>query len=342
MTMIRSSAPTRVDLGGAHTDVEPFKSEEGGYVVNAALDLRVDVTIAVMADSADSSDIVITSRDLGIEERFPSIETMDHIGELRLIKAAITHIQPRGAIHVTTTTGAPPGSGLGASAALAVALLGALYQLRGEAPAPAQLVHDALYVENVLLRNINGGQDQYASVLGGFHALAFGPEQKVDVTDLRLSGSTIAGLEERSLLCYSGHSHLSGHVLDQIMDNYRTGDRHTVAALRDLKRIAYETELALVEGSFDDLAALIDATGAAQHHLHPVMTPPRVKRLAHIGKSHGAVASKMVGAGGGGCVFFVCDPERKQELARALESDEALVLPTRFSAQGVQCATAGR
>ncbi len=337
MTVIRSSAPTRVDLGGAHTDVEPFKSEEGGYVVNAALDIRVDVSVATMTDSPD---IVITSRDLNTEEHFSSIETMDHIGELRLIKAAITHMHPSGGVHVTTSTEAPPGSGLGASAALTVALLGALHQLRGEAPDPEQLVHDALYVENVLLANINGGQDQYASVLGGFHALEFGPEQKVDVTDLQLTRSTVDELEARSLLCYSGESHLSGHVLDQIMANYRSGDRHTVGALRDLKRIAYETERALVEGSFDDLAASIAATGEAQHHLHPVMTPPRVKQLAQIGKSHGAPASKMVGAGGGGCMFFLCAPERKVELARALEADAAVVLPMRFSTQGVQCEAA--
>jgi D-glycero-alpha-D-manno-heptose-7-phosphate kinase len=337
MTMIRSSAPTRVDLGGAHTDVEPFKSEEGGFVVNAALDVRVDVTIAV---TDDSPHIVITSRDLGTEERFSSIETMDHSGELRLIKAAITHIRPPGAIHVTTSTEAPPGSGLGASAALAVALLGALHRCRGETPAPEELVHDAMYVENVLLGNINGGQDQYASVLGGFHALAFGPEQKVDVTALPLRPSAIDDLEERSLLVYSGESHLSGHVLDQIMANYRRGDRHTVGALRDLKRIAYETERALVEAAFDDLAALIAATGEAQHLLHPVMTPPTVRRLAQIGTSHGALASKMVGAGGGGCMFFLCVPERKQELARALDAEGAQVLPTRFSARGVQCAPA--
>lgn len=226
--MIKTSAPTRFDFAGAPTDVEPFKTEEGGYVVNASLGIRVSASVAV---TPDSSEIVVASRDLGVEERFASIETLDQSGVLRLIKAAIKHVHPEHGMQVTTSTDVRPGSGLGASASLAVALLSALRQTKGENTTATELVDDALYVENVMLGNINGGQDQFASVLGGFHALEFGSEH-IDVRPLRLSPEFRNSLEERSLLCYSGESHLSGQVLDQIMKDYKRGDRRTVTSLR--------------------------------------------------------------------------------------------------------------
>jgi len=137
-------------------------------------------------------------------------------------------------------------------------------------------------------------------------------------------------------LCYSGESRVSGHVLDQIMADYRNGDPHTVMLLRTMKRIAQETEQALVEGSLDDLGDLIRAAGETQRSYHPAVTPPAVKRLMQIGRSSGGLAAKMAGAGGGGCVYFLCAPERKRELQEALESKGVQVLPVLFPRTGLE------
>lgn len=328
--MIQTSAPTRFDFAGAPTDVAPYKTEEGGYVVNASLGIRVSVSVSTL----DGPGIVVMSRDLGVEERFSSIETIKHGGALRLIKTAIAHVRPERGIHVSTTTDAPRGAGLGASASLAVALLSALRQLNGESPSLEQLVDDALYLENVLLGNINGGQDQYAAALGGFHALQFGPGD-IDVKPLCLGPEFLRSLEEHSLLCYSGDSRVSGQVLDQVMANYTSGDRQTVSSLRIMKRIAQETMEALVDGSLDHLGSLIQEAGETQRNLHPAVTPPAVERLLEIGRVHGVRAAKMAGAGGGGCVYFFGPPERKQELERALRSHGVRVLPIQFSLAGL-------
>jgi D-glycero-alpha-D-manno-heptose-7-phosphate kinase len=217
---------------------------------------------------------------------------------------------------------------------LAIALLSALHRMKGERPGAEQLVHDALHVENVMLGNINGGQDQYAAALGGFNAFRFEGED-VDVRPLDLAPAFVRSLEERSVLCYCGDSRVSGHILDQVMAHYRSGDRGAVASLRTMRRIAHETEQALVGGSLDDLAALIAAAGEIQQALHEAMTPPAVQRLMEIGRAHGVHAAKMAGAGGGGCVFFLCPPEQRPPFERALNAAGVPVLPVQFSPRGV-------
>ena len=167
--MILSSAPTRFDFAGAPTDVAPFKTEEGGYVVNAALGIRVSVCLVPL----ETADVVVTSHDLGVEERYPSIDAVQPGGDLQLLKAVIAHVHPARGLHVSTTTEAPRGAGLGASASLTIALLSALRHLQGERPGVQDVVDDALHVENVMLGNVNGGQDQYAAALGGLHAFRF-------------------------------------------------------------------------------------------------------------------------------------------------------------------------
>jgi len=328
--MIETSAPTRFDFAGAPTDVAPFKTDEGGFVVNASLGIRVRVCVSAL----DTPGVVVVSRDLGVEEQFASIDDVDHGGPLRLVKAAVVHVRPERGVRITTTSDAPRGAGLGASAALAVALLSALRRANGEAPTAEQLVDDALHVENVILGNINGGQDQYASALGGFHAFGFGPGH-VEVQPLSLDRALLRSIEERSVLCYSGDSRVSGDVLDQVMAQYTSGDRRTASALRTIKGIARETMQALADGSLDDLGALIQATGAVQRDLHVAMTPPAVQRLLEIGHAHGVDAAKMAGAGGGGCVYFFCPPERREGLAHALASHGVPLLPVQFSPAGV-------
>lgn len=204
--IIRAQAPVRFDFGGGPTDVDPFKTREGGFVLSAGIKQLAKVQITERSDNK----IIIRSDDYGTVEKASSVENLDLEGPLRLIKAAVKHIQPTHGLEINTKVDVPPGSGLGASASIAIALVGALRSQRGEEKIqPITLINDALYLENEMLKNINGGQDQYAAALGGFHAFEFkGPD--VSVKTLNVKEETIRELESRSLLCFSGESHLSG------------------------------------------------------------------------------------------------------------------------------------
>jgi len=330
MNTYHFTAPTRLDFAGGPTDIEPFRSTEGGHVVNASLSVSAHASVAPREDS----DITIISSDLGIEEHYPSINEMDIDGPLRLIKAAIHRVGPEQGLTVTTQNEAPHGSGLGASGSLAIALLNGLRHVKGEAPSSQQLVADALYVENVMLDNINGGQDQYAAAMGGFRSFSFSGDE-VETRALDIHPDTVQELEDRSVLCFSGESHFSGKVLDQIIQEYLNGEVRTVTALRDMKSIAMDIGEALLSGELDEFGVLLQRAGRRQSEYHPAITPSEVVAIKNLAFSKGATGSKMAGAGGGGCVYFFCEPGRKEHVESSLLNRGVQVLPIHFTSTGV-------
>lgn len=326
---IHSIAPVRFDFGGGPTDVDPFKSQEGGFVVNAAINRFAEVQVIPRKDSS----IVITSNDIGVREAANSLDELELVGSLRLIKAAVKYFELEG-LAIKTKVDAPVGSGLGASAALAVALSGALRTFTGEDFTQEELVEDALHMENVLLGNINGGQDQYASALGGFNAFNFNTNG-VDVNSLSISPETVARLESRSVLFYSGASHLSGEVLDQIMGEYSAGNPKTTTALREMKDLTHGVEEALVNGDVDGFGNLIKDVGEVQKSYHPAVMPPQVGELFDAVRDNGVVGGKLAGAGGGGCIYLFCEDGKKEQVVDTLQRKDIAVMEIGFASEGI-------
>lgn len=329
---IYSTAPSRFDFGGAPTDVEPFRSQEGGHIVNATINIKAHVAIMPRTDSR----IFIHSDNYqNDDEVHASIQDLTVEGPLRLLRAAITHVAPSQGFHLSTNVEAPPGSGLGSSASLSVAVLSALRTLAGEVDLdPIRLAKDALYVENVLLGNVNGGQDQYATALGGFHGMDFEPND-VKIKTINVSEQTISELEARSLFCHSGDTHISGQVLENVMMSYVDGDRSTINSLRTLKELSYEIEEALTGGDIEHFGRVMSATGKEQKKCHPQMIPSSVNKIFNLATQHGAIGGKIAGAGGAGFIYFFCEEGRRDEVADHLKKNGNVVLPVQFTSDGV-------
>lgn len=329
---VRSRAPVRFDFAGGPTDVEPFRSRESGFVINGALDRSAEVNITHRSDRR----IIIHSDDLHKEESFESVDNIDLDGSLRLIKASVKHVAPSTGLEINTKVDVPSGSGLGTSAALAIALIGGLRAINGDTQPQTQLlVDDALYIENVMLNNINGGQDQYASALGGFHSFNFEPDH-VKINTLNISDKTIAELENRSVLCYSGKSHISGNVLNQIMSNYVNGDIITVNALRIMKEMTHKIEQELTSGDLSHFGELIQTVYQIQKGLHPDVVPQNVQDISKLALDHGALGGRIAGAGGGGCVYFFCKRGKKENVIKALQGQGLQIIPMKFAQKGIE------
>lgn len=224
----------------------------------------------------------------------------------------------------------PKGSGLGTSAALDVAWLALTNGLMGRNDSAVALAEGAYRLEKLL--GVEGGkQDQYASALGGFNHLVFGSEDEPAVVEpLALDPRVRQALEQRLVLCYTGSQRHSGSLHERVWAPFLQGDARVVASLREIRDSAVPARDALLAGELEALAKLMTANRDAVRRMLPELVTPAMDRLFAHGEAAGAIGSKACGAGGGGCLLFLCAEGSRDAVERALTNVGAQILPFRF------------
>lgn len=321
-------APVRLDFAGGWTDVPPFSAFEGGVVVSAAIGLFAHAEVRPVG-----AGISLVSEDLGASLHLPGYAALSPNGPLALLQAGL-RILPVGPCGLTTRSDAPPGSGLGSSGALGVALVGALTAARGEMPTAHQVARLACRLESVEAGIPGGRQDQYTAAFGGFLRMRF-RDPDVTVEPLVLEGAVLAELERRMLLVYTGASRFSGATIERVIQAYERGDRAVTDALHGLRNVAEHMAGALQRGDIAKVGELLDANWRHQRALDPAMCTPPMERLCHVMRVAGALGGKAAGAGAGGSMFFV-GPEDPAAAIDAVRELGMTVLPVRWVGQGVR------
>jgi D-glycero-alpha-D-manno-heptose-7-phosphate kinase len=256
-------------------------------------------------------------------------------GRLDLLKAGL-RILPVGGCTLTTRSDAPPGSGLGSSGALDVALVAALSAARGERPDPVEIAETACHLEAVEAGIPGGRQDQFASSHGGFLRLEFHDPEAV-VHRLKLDPAFLADLSRRTVLCYTSASHFSGTTIDRVMRAYERGDDQVTAALHGLRDVAELMVGALVASDSGLVGRLLSANWRHQQALDPRMRTAEMAELENAVLGAGALGGKAAGSGAGGCMFFL-GPDDPSAVADAAKARGARLLPVRWTNRGVrQC-----
>jgi D-glycero-alpha-D-manno-heptose-7-phosphate kinase len=323
--VVHASAPLRLDFAGGWTDVPPFSTREGGVVVNAAISLSVHVELGL-----GGSGITLAALDLNETASYPNAAGLVTDGHLDLHKAALRMFPVSGGVRVTTRADAPPGSGLGGSGALDVALVAALARARGEHVSERELAEHGWYLEAVEARMVGGKQDQFAAALGGCQRLAF-RDPDVGVEPITLDEAFAAALARQTVLCYTGRSRVSGATIARVMARYADGEPAVGDALRRLKDTAHEMGEALRAADLARVGRLLSENWRHQQALDPGMRTEEMARLEEALGS-GTLGTKAAGAGAGGSMFFiVTDPVWAAEAARAVG---AQVLPVAWAQVG--------
>jgi D-glycero-alpha-D-manno-heptose-7-phosphate kinase len=253
-------------------------------------------------------------------------------GRLDLQKAGLRML-PVGGCTLLTRTDAPPGSGLGSSGALDVALVAALSSARGETRDPLEIAETACHLEAVEAAMPGGRQDQFASSYGGFLRLTFRDPQ-AEVERLKLDPDFMAELARRLVLCYTGASRFSGATIERVMRAYEQGDPSVHAALHGLRDVADAMAGALVAADFSRVGQLLSQNWRHQLALDARMSTPEMADLEQAMASAGSLGGKAAGSGAGGCMFFLApdDPSAMMAAARNLG---ARLLPIAWAMRGV-------
>jgi D-glycero-alpha-D-manno-heptose-7-phosphate kinase len=326
--LYRAAAPVRLDFAGGWTDVPPFSARESGVVVSAAIGLYAHAEVR-----PGGVGLRLVAEDLGASLELPDVAALARPSRLGLLQAGL-RLLPLDACSLTTRSDAPPGSGLGSSGALDVALVAALSAARGESRDAREVAQLACRLERVEAGIPGGSQDQFTAAFGGVLRMEF-RDPDVIVEPLALDPSLLDELERRMLLVYTGASHFSGATIGRVMAAYEAGDRAVTAALYGLRDVAERIVDALRAGDLARIGALLDLNWRHQQVLDPGMCTPLMARIGEAMREAGALGGKAAGSGAGGSMFFL-GPDDTAVAAEAARALGGILLPVKWAADGVR------
>ena len=315
MSPIIVQSPTRVDLAGGTFDLWPLYNFIGHAItVNVAIDVY---TKAILTPRTDKI-VVIESKDLGLRREFSDLGTLliDPDPHLQLFKPVFRYWNPSQGFSLVTESQSPVGGGLGGSSSLIVTLMKAFSQWMGKSfDSTHQLVHVCHNLEAEVLNTPTGTQDYYPAISGGLNILKYTTDG-ITQSVLPLQGTPFA---ESFLLVYTGKAHHSGINNFEVVKAAVAQDSTTLKCLRDLRNISEEMALACQNNEWNRLPSLFNREFLARVKLAPSFTSPDIHKLQEISMQGGALAVKICGAGGGGCVLVWTKPMQRQVVSDLCE-----------------------
>jgi len=315
--MIILRAPVRISFGGGGTDLAEYYRYFGGFVVSAAITRYCYVVVNERADNL----IRISSADYHTWESYPLSPLPPVQQPLALPKAAVSWFVEQGAlktgIDLFLSSEVPPGTGLGSSSAMTVALVHALSVVTERALAPLELAALACHIEIELLQTPIGKQDQYASAVGGLNTIEFSDEG-VYVAPLSLPSGIVSALNRRLLLFNAGQARNSADILGpQRADTAKQAK--TIDALHRMKSLAVEMTQALQAGELDDFGELLDRAWQEKKSLSERVSSSAIDQYYAAARQAGALGGKITGAGGGGFLLLYCPLDCQEEVRETLK-----------------------
>ena len=332
--VIRSRVPLRVSFAGGGTDVPPYPQTHGGVVLCAAIDR---FAYASLTETSPGTPFVAQSLDYDVVASYGDSSHLVFDGELDLLKASLRRMAPEavGGAHLYMHSDAPPGSGLGSSSAMTVAIVGALSRWIDRPLTDYETAHLAVVIEREDLGIQGGLQDQYACTFGGFNFIEFHHDAVV-VNPLRINPETMLELQYTLLLVFTGSTRRSDGILARQIANYAGPAGSVHDALQELKSITIDMKRALLQSHLDNFGSLLHAGWENKKRLAAGITTEHIDTMYDTALRAGAIGGKVLGAGGGGYLLLSCPSTRRHQVARACEKLGGVPVPFQFEATGLR------
>ncbi len=335
--IIRSKAPLRLGLAGGGTDVAQYSDIYGGYVLNVTINMYAYCTLEIVKDPL----IEFVARD--IEKQYVCLPTSNIKleGDLLLHKAVYNRIvkdynggQPLN-VRVTTFSDAPPGSGLGSSSTMVVAMLAAYAEalaLPLDDYVIAQLAYD---IERRDCKLAGGKQDQYAATFGGFNYMEFPRNGDVFVNPLRIPHNIEAELEQRMILFFTGQSRESAKIIDDQINDSRDKESKSLQAMHTTRELTKQMKNLLITGKIREFVDTFAEMWEIKKKFASTISNGQIDQIAATVLANGAEAVKISGAGGGGFMMIFVDPLRRLDVLKTLEQFDGQSKEFQFYHNGV-------
>ena len=329
--IIETSAPTRVDLAGGTIDIPPlFLFHEGASTVNFAVNMLAKCRIETRDDDVIRLESI--DRNVSFETTLGMMHELKNEPRLELLSKLVYFFKPETGFNMITESEAPAGAGLAGSSTLNIACIGALNKLVGDRYSPDRFIPIAANIETTVIKVPAGYQDYYSAQHGGVASIKFAPDG-MSREALDVDAKT---LEDRIVVLYTGEPRNSGTNNWEITKRHIDGDKELFDIFEGIRDSAVELRDALLENRWNDVGEILKKAHPARKRLSPNITTPHMDHLIEVAEANGAIATKVCGAGGGGCIAFFCEEVRKADVENALSSEEnAEVLQWRINSQGL-------
>lgn len=332
----RSRAPLRLGLAGGGTDVSPYSDIYGGSILNATIALYAYVDIEETHDGI----IHFEAKDLECSQQYSMHQEIDTDGELNLLKGVYNSIMrdypfKHDGLKITTLVQAPPGSGLGSSSTLVVALIGAFVNMNNLPLGEYDIAHYAYNIERIDLNLAGGKQDQYAATFGGVNYMEFYKDDKTIVNPLRIKPEYIYELEKNIVLFYTARSRQSANIIQEQVNNVKSNNTTSLEAMHHLKQQSIMMKEALLRGELDKIGTILNFGHQHKKQMASKISNDLLDRIYDDAIRAGSTGGKISGAGGGGFMFFYCPGTTRYDVIKALEKYQGQSIPLLFTQEGL-------
>jgi D-glycero-alpha-D-manno-heptose-7-phosphate kinase len=318
--IIRSKAPLRLGLAGGGTDVAPYSDLYGGATLNATINMYAYATII----PKENAGIIIRSIDKGKSIESDSLPALAIDGNLNLLKGIYNRVvrdytlSPL-SFELSTYVDAPPGSGLGTSSTLVVAVLGAFSEWLNLPLGEYDLARLAYEIERIDLNMAGGKQDQYAATFGGVNFMEFYKDDKVIVNPLRIKSIYLNELSNNLVLYHTKTSRVSSAIIERQAKNILDNKIKYIEATHKLKEQAIMMKEAILKGNIDEIGAALDYGWTYKKQIASGITNQLIDNIYFTAMESGATGGKISGAGGGGFMIFYCPNNTRYNVIESLK-----------------------
>jgi len=321
--MIITRAPLRISLGGGGTDLSSYYSRFRGFVVTAAIDQYVYITL----HRTFQKNYII---------KYSQHETVNATTEIQhpILREALTKHDMQPYLELVSMADIPAGTGLGSSGSFTVSLLKALHAFKQQHITAQDLAEEACDIEINRLHEPIGKQDQYIASFGGFICMEIEKGGRVNVTPLKIPSNTMYDLEDNLLMFFTGYSRNASTVLADQKKRTETNDPEMISNLHFIKELGVSIKTALEKGEPEEFGRLMH-----EHWLHKQkrsegMSNDNINRWYDVARANGAIGGKLIGAGGGG--FFLFYAKDRKVLRKAMMEQGLTEVRFRFDHEGAK------
>lgn len=320
--MIIARSPLRITLGGGGTDLPSYYQEHEGFLISAAIDKYVYITLHQTFEET-------------ILLKYSKFEHVYEIDEIQhpIIKEALKMLKwDLKSIEICSMADIPAGTGLGSSSSFTTALLRALHTMQGNIVSTRTLAEEACEIEMNRLHEPIGKQDQYIAAYGGLTCMNFHKDGYVWVDRLKISQETLYNLEDNLILFFTGFSRSAGNILREQDDRSKDKDNNMIKNLDFVKDLGYQSKAAFERGDLNTFADIMNTHWEYKKKRSGGMSNPQIDEWYDYAMKNGALGGKVIGAGGGGFLMFYAND--KVKLRHAMAKTGMTEVRFRFEMEG--------